>query len=158
MSVQRLMMIVMTLVTGLGVAWGVGQYGDPAQAHEPPSVAPYQVVVEANDPAGTENVNWAGTLNNVSNSLDEIGEDQMEVEVVAHGQGIHLLAKEKSPVELQAKIAELQDRGVVFAACANSMAKNGYTMEDMLPGVIQVPSGAAEVIRKQREGWIYLHS
>lgn len=159
MSAQRLMMIMMTLVTGLGLAWGVGQQSDPAQAHEPPpSVAPYQVVVEVNDPAGTENVNWAGTLNNVSNSLDEIGEDQMEVEVVAHGQGIHLLATEKSPEDLRAKIAELQDRGVVFAACANSMAKNGYTMDDMLPGVVQVPSGAAEIIRKQREGWIYLHS
>ena len=71
--------------------------------------------------------------------------------------GINLLNKAKSPAELQAKTAALQARGVVFAACANSMAKNGYTMDDMVDGAAQVPSGAAEVIRKQ-QGWLYMHS
>lgn len=113
---------------------------------------------EVNDPAGTDNANWAGTLNNVANSLDELGEKNMEVEVVAHGPGINLLSKEKSPAALQERIAALQERGVVFAACANSMAKNGYTMKDMVDGAVQVPSGAAEIIRKQQQGWLYMHS
>lgn len=155
MSANRVIAMVATLLTGLGLAFGLGDTARPASAY---STDPFRVVFEVNDPAGTENANWAGTLNNVANSMDEIGESRMEVEVVAHGAGIHLLAKEKSPAELQMRIAQLQERGVVFVACANSMAKNGYTMDDMLEGVVQVPSGAAEIIRKQQQGWIYMHS
>ena len=157
MRTQKVFVLLATLVAALGLSWGLGAANDAgsASAH---TMAPYRVVFEVNDPAGTDNANWVGVLNNVSNSLDELGEENMQVEVVAHGPGINLLNKAKSPVELQARIAELQDRGVVFAACANSMAKNGYTMEDMVDGAVQVPSGAAEVIRKQQEGWLYMHS
>ena len=157
MRTQKVFVLLATLVAALGLSWGLGAANGAGSASAHDS-ARYRVVFEVNDPAGTDNANWVGVLNNVSNSLDELGEENMQVEVVAHGPGINLLNKAKSPVELQARIAELQDRGVVFAACANSMAKNGYTMEDMVDGAVQVPSGAAEVIRKQQEGWLYMHS
>lgn len=155
MRFHKVFLVLAALLAATAVPWAAGQAGDQAKADGPDK---YRVVFEVNDPAGTDNVNWAGTLNNVANSMDEIGDEKMEVEVVAHGPGINLLNKEKSPADLQAKIAALQERGVVFAACANSMAKNGYTMDDMVDGAVQVPSGAAEVIRKQQQGWLYMHS
>lgn len=155
MRFQKVFLVLAALLAATAVPWAAGQAGSQAKADGRDK---YRVVFEVNDPAGTDNVNWAGTLNNVANSMDEIGDEKMEVEVVAHGPGINLLNKAKSPADLQAKIAALQERGVVFAACANSMAKNGYTMDDMVDGAVQVPSGAAEVIRKQQQGWLYMHS
>lgn len=153
--------LVLVFLAALFVTTGFSWVADQASAHKGHSEvhpsAKYKVVWEINDPAGTNNSNWAGALNNIENSLNEIGEKNTQMEVVAHGAGINLLNKEKSPQDLQQKIQKLQERGVVFTACANSMAKNGYTMDDMIDGVIQVPSGSAEVIRKQQQGWLYMH-
>jgi uncharacterized protein len=155
---EKIIFIVLTaLLFTTGLSWVAAQSNESGRPSTVPP-AHYQIVWEVNDPAGTNFSNWSGVLNNIENSLDEIGESKMEIEVVAYGAGIHMLSKENSSPELQERIRKLQERGVVFAACANSMAKNGYTMEDMIDGAIQVPSGAAEVIRKQRQGWIYMHS
>lgn len=155
---QKIIFIVLTaLLFTTGLSWVAAQSNEEGRPSTSPS-GHYQVIWQVTDPAGTNFSNWSGVLNNVENSLSEIGEDKMQIEVVAFGAGIHMLSKEKTSPEIQERIRKLQERGVVFAACANSMAKNGYTMEDMIDGAIQVPSGAAEVIRKQRQGWIYMHS
>ncbi|MBT2642276.1 DsrE family protein [Bacillus sp. ISL-41] len=156
---EKIIFIVMTaLLLTTSLSWAAAKTDGETGRPDTTPQGHYQVVWQVTDPAGTNESNWAGVLNNVENSLAEIGEDKMEIEVVAFGAGIHMLSKEKSSPELQERIRKLQERGVVFAACANSMAKNGYEMEDMIDGAVQVPSGAAEVIRKQRQGWIYMRS
>jgi intracellular sulfur oxidation DsrE/DsrF family protein len=49
----------------------------------------------------------------------------------------------------------LQERGVSFVACRNTMRERGLLQEDLLPGVTTVPAGTLEVIRKQHEGYAY---
>lgn len=54
-------------------------------------------------------------------------------------------------------ISDLQDRGVRFEACANSMNSLHIKAEQLDPGVHVVPSGMAEIARLQaREGYVYL--
>lgn len=150
---------VVPLLAVLLAGWGAVASGADKGSDQPgkKSGKKIQVVFEINDPAGENNAKWTGVLNNINNSLDDIGEENMEVEAVVHGPAIDLLHREKSPPELQKRIKELQERGVVFAACNNTMQKYGYTMEDMVDGAVKVPSGVGEVIRKQDEGWIYMH-
>lgn len=174
---QLLFVVLSLMILGAGAlavstAWfapaaaevtGASSSTAPSSADSHKDAKKYRVVFEItdpagiNDPAGQGYAKWKTVLNNVNNSLNEIGEDNMQVEVVVHSDAIPLLNKNESPQELQAIIKKLQDRGVVFAACANAMKSRGYTMDDMLPGVVQVPAGVAEVIRKQQEGWIYMH-
>lgn len=85
-------------------------------------------------------------LNNIKR-----GWPDAQVEVVVHGKGLDLLLTQKS--YKVSGIKALQDKGVVFAACENTMRFRKVTKADLLPGVITVPMGVGEVIMKQEEGW-----
>ena len=46
--------------------------------------------------------------------------------------------------------------GVKVVACENTMKSMKLKQSDMLPSISYVPSGVIEIIRKQREGWVYI--
>ena len=75
-----------------------------------------------------------------------------QVEVVCHGGGIGLVETAREHADL---IAQLQQQGVNFVACENTMRTKSIEPEDLLPGVETVPSGAVEVLRKQHAGYAY---
>lgn len=52
----------------------------------------------------------------------------------------------------------LSEDGVVFAACENTMQKMNVTKEQLLPFVVTVDSGVAQVVRRQEQGWSYIKS
>jgi len=91
-------------------------------------------------------------LKNVANMLKEVG-DKFEIEVVCHGSGIGLLVKDQS--QHDAEVERLGKAGVRFAACENTMRDKSIAKERLLSGVMTVPSGAVEVVRKQQEGFGY---
>lgn len=119
------------------------------RAGDGPEGGPLKVVVHINFPeSGTQG---AG-LKNVTNILKEAPDTQ--VEVVCHGAGINLVEKARTD---HAEVVEaLLEKGVRFVACENTMRQKSIRKEDLLPGVGTVPSGAVEVVRKQRrEGYAY---
>ena len=99
---------------------------------------------------------WTAALNNVENLREAFGADNTQVEVVGHSKGLGIMLSKN--VELADRMKKLADGGVVFAACENSMRKTNVTKADLLPFVITVDSGVAEVVRKQEAGWAYLTS
>ena len=76
------------------------------------------------------------------------------VKVVFHSQGLPLVVAKESHVALE--VASLLKRGVIFAACENTMERKGISKEDLLPGITTVPSAIAEFVLKQEEGWTYV--
>jgi len=88
-------------------------------------------------------------LNNILKALQNA-----EIEVVCHSGALPMVLKEKSQV-LEG-IVKLQSRGVVFAACENTMRRAKASKEDLVDGAITVPSGLAEIIIKQEQGWAYI--
>lgn len=98
---------------------------------------------------------WTAVLNNVENLKKSLG-DATEVEVVAHSRGLGMLvAKGNSLAERMKTIA---DRGVVFAACENTMEKKHVTKDQLVPFATTTDSGVAEVVRKEEAGWSYIKS
>lgn len=88
-------------------------------------------------------------LNNIKR-----GWPDAQLEVVVHGKAINLLVNGKST---QAKaIKELQAKGVVFAACENTMKRANVVKSQLLPDVPTVPMGIGEIVTKQEEGWSYI--
>lgn len=85
--------------------------------------------------------------------LDDLGEKNLNIEVVAYEDGIHaLLAENKETSQLLTKLAH---RGVVFKACRISM-RDWELKEDQFPLEVEfVPAGAPEVIRLQMKGYKY---
>lgn len=99
---------------------------------------------------------WNGVLNNVKNVREALGNENTQVMVIAHSNGLGLLLKKDN--QLADRIKELADEGVVFAACENTMKKKNVSKDDLLPQATTVDSGVAEVVRKQEAGWTYVKS
>lgn len=91
-------------------------------------------------------------LKNVTNILKEV-KGAAEIEVVCHGAGIELVVKDKGTHADE--VARLIKEGVTFAACENTLRDKSIPKGSLLPGVVTVPSGAVEVIRKQQDGFGY---
>lgn len=114
--------------------------------------------VDQNDPAV---MNLA--LNNATNVIEYYhakGED-VSVDIVAYGPGLHMLRADTSPV--QDRIKQLKGIAfpskVQFSACANTKEnmekKEGHSVA-VLPDATIVPSGVVQLMEKQEEGWSYV--
>lgn len=76
------------------------------------------------------------------------------IEVVCHGGGLDLLTTTKSKGAQTVK--ELSSKGVVFAACNNTMKRRNLTAKDLLPQATVVPSAMVEMVLKEEQGWSYV--
>ncbi len=112
----------------------------------------HRVVFEVNTGPDT----WDQVMGNIENMRKAFGSEPLDVEVVCFGKGLDLIVTAKTPAAEQLKT--LSDTGVKLMACQNSMRKHKVTTADLLPFAGQVDSGAAEVVRKQEDGWSYLKS
>jgi intracellular sulfur oxidation DsrE/DsrF family protein len=112
----------------------------------------HKVVVQMNTADTTA---WSATIGNIRN-LQKIWPNNVQVELVVHGKALDFLVKDKT--HLTADIIAMTKEGVVFAACENSMRKHHIEKSQLLVQAITVPSGVAELVLKQEDGWSYLKS
>jgi hypothetical protein len=96
---------------------------------------------------------WNLALNNARNLQSDLGERNVEIEIVAYGPGIGML-KLDSPVAN--RIGEAKDAGVKVMACENTMKAQKLVRADMLSGIGYVGAGVVEIMQRQQEGWAYL--
>jgi intracellular sulfur oxidation DsrE/DsrF family protein len=116
------------------------------------------IQVDQNDPAV---MNLA--LNNVTNIMEMYkakGQD-VQIELVAYGPGLHMLRDDTSPVKDRLKqISDLSfPSQIKFSACNNT--KEGMEKREGHPITIVsqaslVPSGAVRLMELQEDGWSYL--
>jgi len=91
---------------------------------------------------------------NIENLLDDLGENTVEVELVANGGGVYVLVK--GPDSHAEQVGRLSTRGVLFAACAHSLSQLEIARDTLLESVEVVSSGVGELVKKQMEGWAYI--
>ncbi len=85
--------------------------------------------------------------------------DNVGIVVVCFGPGLHILAKEPGrPVakEIQQRVASLNQYGVAFHACGNTMKSLKWTADDLVPFAEVVEVGAADLMELQEQGYAYL--
>jgi len=97
---------------------------------------------------------WTRILNNVENAMRDLGTEETTIEVVAYGPGLGMLLAASAPDP--ERMERLSRGSVVFAACRNTMESRQLTPEALLGFAQVVPSGVAELVRKQEAGWSYL--
>ena len=116
------------------------------------------IQVDQNDP-GVMNL----ALNNASNIISEYRDkhEDVEVEIVTYGPGLHMLREDTSPVKDRIKhIKEASfPSKIQFSACNNTKQgmekKEGHPISVVSEATI-VPSGAVRLIELQEQGWAYL--
>lgn len=92
-------------------------------------------------------------LRNIENLIADLGEKSVEVELVVHGKAMPLFQKTTSQ---EKKLAELASKGVILAACQNTMKSMGLKKTDLIKQAEVVSSGIGELVRKQADGWLYI--
>jgi len=75
-------------------------------------------------------------------------------EVVVYNMGLEYIMLTKSK-HIDA-IKALHAKGVRFVVCQNTMKSRKITKEQLIPEVEFVPTGIAEVVEKQEQGWSYI--
>jgi len=117
-----------------------------------PTQPKYQVVFQLTEPEGQA---WDMLPMHVTNMRNALAKDGVQVEVVFFGPGLNMLLKKNTAYE--ARLKQLADSGVTLAACQNAMKFLNVKTEDLFPFATQVDSGVAELVRKQKAGWEYIH-
>jgi intracellular sulfur oxidation DsrE/DsrF family protein len=98
---------------------------------------------------------WTLTLNNVKNLQEALGANNVSVEIVAYGPGIGML---KADSEIGNRVLEALQAQVAVMACENTMRGQHLTHADMLGKIGYVPSGVAELVKRQAEGYAYIRA
>ena len=116
------------------------------------------IQVDQNDPQVMNMV-----LNNATYVIEycRVKNEDVDVEIVAYGPGMHMLRADTSPV--QDRIKQLKDYAfpskIQFSACNNTKQgmekKEGHPIEVMSEAVL-VPSGVVRLMELQEKGWSYL--
>ncbi|HUN51844.1 MAG TPA: hypothetical protein VMU42_12030 [Candidatus Sulfotelmatobacter sp.] len=112
--------------------------------------------VDVNDPAL-----MTMALHNVSNlaSFYSGKGDEVAIELVAYGPGLHMLRADTSPVKAEIKSIAESIPGTVFSACHNTraaMAKREGKEIPLLPQAREVPAGVVRLVELQEQGWSYV--
>lgn len=94
------------------------------------------------------------TLQNIANLILAFGKTQITVELLVNGEAV--MAFLESEQSTRPLMLELRQRGVIFALCAHSLHHANLKKEDLVDFVTIVPSGVAELVDKQVQGWAYI--
>jgi uncharacterized protein len=114
--------------------------------------------VDQNDPQVMNQV-----LNNATNVIEyyRARNEDVDVDIVAYGPGLHMLRADTSPV--QDRIKRLKDMAfpgkIQFSAC--NVTKQGMEKAEghaisVLPDATIVPSGVVHLMELQEQGWSYV--
>ena len=116
------------------------------------------IQVDQNDP---QVINMA--LNNATNVIDyyRSTNEDVDIEIVAYGPGLHMLRADSSPV--QDRLKSLKDMvfpgKIQFSACNNtkqSMEKTEGHAISIVPEATIVPSGVVRLMELQEQGFSYV--
>ncbi len=100
-------------------------------------------------------------LNNVENIHEYYSArgKKVELRVITHGPGLHLLREDTSPVKERLIGLANSLEGLSFYACTNTqerMAKAEGKKIEIIKEATMVMAGLAELVELQRAGWNYL--
>jgi intracellular sulfur oxidation DsrE/DsrF family protein len=116
------------------------------------------IQVDQNDP---QVMNLA--LNNATNVIEyyRAKNEEVEVDIVTYGPGLHMLRADTSPVQDRIKrLKELAFPGKIqFSACNNTkqgMEKAEGHAISVLSDATIVPSGVVRLMELQEQGWSYV--
>ncbi len=100
-------------------------------------------------------------LNNARNVFDYYKSkgEEVAIEVVTFGPGLHMLRDDTSPVKQRIAAMALETPGVTFIACANTqanMSKQENKQISLISEAKLMPSGVVRIMELQDKGYAYL--
>jgi intracellular sulfur oxidation DsrE/DsrF family protein len=145
-------MIRLAIAALLSIALVSGSLAADAKSHR------VSIQVDQNDP---QVMNLA--LNNATNVIEyyRAKNEDVDVDIVTYGPGLHMLRDDTSPVKDRIKrLKELAFPGKIqFSACNNTKQNMEKTEGKAVPIISDatiVPSGVVRLMELQEQGWSYV--
>ena len=95
---------------------------------------------------------------NVAQHYKDLGEN-VSIEVVTFGPGLHMLRDDTSPVKARIEVIALSTPEISFKACGNTQ-ENMHKAESkeipLIPQAEVVKSGVVRILELQEQGWSYV--
>ncbi len=104
--------------------------------------------VSDNDPA-----KWSLALSNARNVQQDLGKNNVQIEIVAYGPGLGMLKAESKVAD---RLAQALDNDVGLLACENTMTNTKVSRDEMYGGIAYVKAGVTHIMKRQQEGWAYI--
>ena len=96
---------------------------------------------------------WSLALNNARNVQQDLGQDNVQIEIVAYGPGLGML---KADSKVGDRLAGAMDNNVTLLACENTMTNTKVNRSEMYGGIAYVKAGVTHIMKRQQEGWAYI--
>lgn len=144
---QGIVASLIAVVVAFASASSCAQQGPKQSA---PNLERYKVVLQVSD---ADPAKWTLALNNALNIQQDLGKDNVEIEIVAYGPGIAML---KGDSKVADRLAQALDNNVGLLACENTMRHINMHEEDMYGGIRFVDAGVVHIMKREREGWAYV--
>ncbi len=106
------------------------------------------IQVSDNDPA-----KWTLALSNARNVQQDLGKDNVQIEIVAYGPGLGMLKAESKVAD---RLAGALDDNIGLIACENTMTNTKVSRTEMYAGISYVKAGVTHIMKRQQEGWAYI--
>lgn len=115
-----------------------------------------------------ESDRWPRVLVNITNFLNDVGQGNADIEVVANGEAVSVFRSRcllaggsgqccgPATGSLMEQMKKLSETGVNFAACRNALKAQSIDERSLPNFVTVVPAGITEIARKQAEGYAYI--
>jgi len=101
---------------------------------------------------------FSATLANMSNHIAAVGEDNIDLKAMVHGEAIEIFMRATEDDALQITLDSARFGGVQFLICGNSL--DGYNItREALYDVAEddvVQAGLPEIVKLQQQGYFYV--
>jgi uncharacterized protein len=104
---------------------------------------------------------WRLTLTNTRNLIEDVGLDNVVLEIVANAAAVQIFDSTDKDIdqdqsELLKEMKELSNNNIIIIACRNALKVN-FIPEELIPNFVTVvPAGITRIVTKQREGYSYV--
>lgn len=110
----------------------------------------YKAIIQLTSP---EPKVYKSTIRQILNLLDYF-HSNVEIKIVCHGASAPFCVKDQNP--FTEDILNLLQKKVKIEVCKNMLDSNNILSENLIPGIEIIPSGIAELVIRQHEGWSYI--
>ena len=98
------------------------------------------------------------TLGNIKNHIKGVGgPENVEIILVAHGPALKAFHEMQADEKMSKRVVDLQELGVNFEACGNTMRAQAVSITDLLPNMFQRDEGGVvRIAELQSKGYVYI--
>ena len=101
---------------------------------------------------------FSHTLSNMANHIAAVGDGNIELKAMVHGEAVELFMQAMQDEQLQINLDSARLNGVEFIICGNTLTGYQITYEDLydVSASDVVTAGLPEIVRLQQKGFYYV--